>query len=248
MKAHKIFALLLCGNFIEVVTLINSAPNVIKEEKIDFRNVRPLHLAVNKGQYYICKRLLDLGADVNIKDDTGRSPLHYAAERGSAEIASLLIEYGAKIDCVTNHGSSPCHLAAVNGFKNVLEVLLHHNDDLVNIKDTIGDTPLHRACKSGDMETVAFILQKKPAIAYNNYGSSALHTAAQWNQDKIVELMVKEFGWDMDIRNTKTGKTPLMSASQVGQVITIQKLIELGADIDTFDDNYNCPALYFQSR
>ena len=36
-----------------------------------------------------------------------------------------------------------------------------------------------------------------------------------------------------------------MSASQVGQVITIQKLIELGADIDTFDDNYNCPALYF---
>ena len=58
MAVHPIFALILCGNIVEVVTLIKSDPNVIKEKKGDFDNVWPLHYAVYHGQYFIVKKLM----------------------------------------------------------------------------------------------------------------------------------------------------------------------------------------------
>ena len=119
MAVHPIFALILCGNIVEVATLIKSDPNVIKEKKSDFHNVRPLHYAVYHGQYYIVKKLLELGADVNIKDDRGWTPLHYAVSEGKSEIATLLIEYGANANSVNKFGSIPAHWAAQEGYKNI---------------------------------------------------------------------------------------------------------------------------------
>ena len=60
MPVHPIFALILCGNLIEVATLISSDPNAIKARKSDYKNVSPLHWAVKKKQKNISKKLLEL--------------------------------------------------------------------------------------------------------------------------------------------------------------------------------------------
>lgn len=55
----------------------------------------PLHYAAYYGNTNMCSRLVELGADVNIKDRTGRTP-YQAAERQPA-IQRLLKELGAVI-------------------------------------------------------------------------------------------------------------------------------------------------------
>ena len=59
-----------------------------------------VHAACKIGRIGIeeVERLLVEGANVNYKDDAGRSPLHAAAYHGCYEIAKTLIQNGAKVD------------------------------------------------------------------------------------------------------------------------------------------------------
>ena len=91
MPVHPIFALILCGNLIEVATLISSDPSPIMARKSDAKNGSPLHWAVKKKQKKITKKLLEAGSDFHNKDDDGGAPLHYAAEEGHSEISTLLM-------------------------------------------------------------------------------------------------------------------------------------------------------------
>lgn len=45
-----------------------------------------------------CFQFLSAGADVNQKNDGGRTALHYAASKGRFKIAELLLSHGAKLN------------------------------------------------------------------------------------------------------------------------------------------------------
>ena len=63
------------------------------------RVMQPLHMAIANGRYGVVKTLLAKGADVNAKDDRGRSALHVALQNGGrGAIAELLIANDAQID------------------------------------------------------------------------------------------------------------------------------------------------------
>ncbi len=66
-----------------------------------------IHLAVKTGIAKGVKKHLDAGADVNLKDNWGRTPLHYAAMGGHKEIAELLITNGANINKKNDEGKTP---------------------------------------------------------------------------------------------------------------------------------------------
>ena len=86
MPVHPIFVLILCGNIVEVATLIKSDPNAINVRNKDSKNASPLHWSVKHKQKRIVKKLIENKADVNNKDDDGSTPLHYAAQESEAEI------------------------------------------------------------------------------------------------------------------------------------------------------------------
>ena len=52
-----------------------------------------LHLAPN---WKVAQRLINEGADVNTKDNEGRTPVDYAQDSGHTEIVDLLSKHGAK--------------------------------------------------------------------------------------------------------------------------------------------------------
>ena len=60
------------------------------------KNETPLCVAAFKGNYPIAKLLISRNADVNVRDDDGRTPLHYAALNSE-------LEEGAKIDAEDNN-------------------------------------------------------------------------------------------------------------------------------------------------
>ena len=93
------------------------------------------------GNIESVKQHLAGGADVNGKDDLGRTPLYRAAYNGHTEIAGVLLTKGADADARDENGWTPLHGAA---YKNHLEMLaaLLAKKAAVNAKDVDGDTPL----------------------------------------------------------------------------------------------------------
>ena len=91
------------------------------------REIKPaksLHQAAADGDIEQIKSLIATGADVNTKNEKGRTPLHIAAEKGQAQIASLLVNTGADLNAQDNIGQMPLHLAAAWGRKDIVELLI----------------------------------------------------------------------------------------------------------------------------
>ena len=81
-------------------------------------NVSPLHVAAGigwvegityewspKATFEAVKMLIDLGLDVNLQADTGRTAMHGAAHKGRSDVVQILFDRGARVD-VRDYGNT----------------------------------------------------------------------------------------------------------------------------------------------
>ena len=57
-----------------------------------------LHRAARENRADTARALIDSGAEVDARDEDGRTPLHWAVSYHSLDVARLLIERGANTD------------------------------------------------------------------------------------------------------------------------------------------------------
>ncbi len=91
-----------------------------------------LMMAALKGRLDWCKRLLELGAEVN---KNGWTPLHYAATGPEPTIVQLLIDKGADLESESPNGSTPLMMAAGYGVEANVDVLLGRGADPRRLND-----------------------------------------------------------------------------------------------------------------
>jgi len=147
--------------------------------------------------------------------------------------------------------------AASGGHVEVVKLLLNRGAD-PNRADMLGWTPLHLAAQSGH-DNVVSVLLSSPKIEpglLDKSGSNALHRAARYDRFKVIESFVelkcvnqlrhkeekegeKKEKKVNDILESKDafGRTALIVAARRGNVRFVRKILEHGADADTFSNN-----------
>jgi len=110
-------------------------------------NITPLHMAMGSRKLEVPAFLLDLGADIEARDDYGRTPLHYAVKEYGA--VCLLLARGAEVNAQSQMGT-PLHSAACDGKERVIEKLLAVGADSLLV-DAKHQMPLQGAavCAAG---------------------------------------------------------------------------------------------------
>jgi len=166
-----------------------------------------LHVYAKMGQVGNLTYVLEHGADIENKDNSGYTALILAAQYGHEEIITLLLDRSANIEEKTNSEYTALHEAADNGHTDIVTLLLDRGAK-IDIEDDGGYTALYWASYNNNPEIVTILLDRGANIDHqDNQGCTVLHWAAQSNRTEIVRLLLDR-GINIDAEN-KRNKTAL---------------------------------------
>ena len=76
-------------------------------------NMTPLHIAASRAGIENMVQLIKHGADIEARDNYGRTALYFAAQSVNPDIVKYLISRGADVNARANDGLTPLHLVGV---------------------------------------------------------------------------------------------------------------------------------------
>jgi ankyrin repeat protein len=231
--------------------LVNASADVPERLRpSDALTMRLVHLAVAVGKADVLRLLIERGADLNVRNASGRLPLHDCFELGHDDFARMLLDAGAEPDVCA---------ASAYGMHDVLTRILRNDPEKANDLST-GESPLGWAVYGAQPES-ARILFEHGAVAdrarcdaqawgpaamvastavtpvllehganpnwRDDQGNTAMHRAIRsrivLDPAKFIQLLL-DAGADPHLRN-QDGRTPLEEA---------ESLLQAGKDAETY--------------
>jgi len=115
--------------------------------------------------------------------------------------------------------------AAENGKLELVQQLIEADQTLVDVTDTDGYTPLHRACYGNHHAVARYLIANGANVsAKTNLLWEPLHSACQWSNKECVLLLIQN-GANINAV-TEGGQTPLHIAASHGTAYeTVQLLL-----------------------
>ena len=154
-----------------------------------------LHHACSSGNVKLAKFLLNIGFNVNVRDQYNYTPLHVACMLGCDEIVELLCKQPSIDVNVRNcWGETPLHHACNYGHDKIVTLLCKQPSIDINVRDDFKQTPVHYACENGHFEIIE-LLCKQPSINVNvrdDFEQTPLEIACRNGHDKVVALLRKQ--------------------------------------------------------
>ena len=178
-------------------------------------------------------RLVSDGCDpVEIYNDYGQTLLHIASQHGQLDIVRLLVEaYGCNLQGTDKRGCKPLHVACLGGHMNTAVYLLKFCGRYT-LRDSSGDTLLHKACRSGNLALTRFIvdLMLSAKVTYdkvNIYHDDVLHyhKCFDTHNPLIAAKQLKQKTRCLAILNSH-GDTPLQTACRCGQLNIVKYFMD----------------------
>lgn len=165
--------------------------------------------------------LLELGADLESKDDRAMTSLVLSCWLEREDAARVLLDRGADLDAVlpTIHGSQALHLAAIKGCSAIVRLLLEYGAPQYRATaEPHRYTPLHLAVLCADsrkrhVDVVRALLNPLADVQQKSGdGSTALHLAIKnGNCDEEIIMLLRNHGADVDVLDGQD-KSPLYYA------------------------------------
>ena len=215
----------------EAEILVEKSTDINAENYLDFRN-QQLHDAMYglSHKYDIIDESLENGADINAKNEYGKTPLHIAVSKNEgqrwddayydpdySDLVLYLLRKGADVNVSDSYGNTPLHIVTRGDTVNytIALALLDKGAD-VNAKNADDDTPLHNSAAMPALSAgIASMLLENGADvnAKNKDDNTPLHNAAKNNAAKPAVIariasILLENGADVNVKN-KEIDTPL---------------------------------------
>ncbi|MEM7229997.1 MAG: ankyrin repeat domain-containing protein [Planctomycetota bacterium] len=218
----------------------------------------PLFCASRSGSAECVQLILDAGADVNTRDETGGTALMIA---GSADVVRVLLDAGADRDAIDTFGNdafaavleNSCSSGACGAHRfDVANCLVEAG---INIEQDIrGESRLKSAAFGHHPDAVEFLLKiGAHADVRDEWGQTPLHAICWQGEyedddvnhacEQIIRTLVAA-GIAVDT-TSDAGATPMHEATSGdwGNHTAIRTLLELGAQPDLTDDEGSTPLM-----
>eukprot|EP00656_Telonema_subtile_P019323 TRINITY_DN20598_c0_g1_i2.p1 TRINITY_DN20598_c0_g1~~TRINITY_DN20598_c0_g1_i2.p1 ORF type:complete len:1359 (+),score=368.82 TRINITY_DN20598_c0_g1_i2:117-4193(+) len=154
----------------EEYTVVESARRILENHygmKTSASEVS-LHLAAQEGNLEAASKLIRHGAEVDAKDNAGRTPLIIGASLGHLELVQLLVDAGSDINAADTNHQTPIKLSASGGFKDMARYLigaLKHREETKKVRTELEKKLKleNEKQKQADMiQCVVYCLQSSP--------------------------------------------------------------------------------------
>jgi len=209
-----------------------------------------LQLAALKGDKEAVQALLSQGEDINAVNAVLNDPryrksrctaLHVAVEGCHTGLVEYLLTMEADPNINLNFWGTPLVIAARNHNTEIAEILLRFRADVDQESVYQGINALQRACYDGDLAMANLLLDYGAnANSQSGHFGPALVAATMNDNVELVEQLI-HFGADMNIMHFydqnlcldyRRRQNPLARAISHNCIRTVNKLLELGADIN----------------
>ncbi|MVO99701.1 hypothetical protein EDM21_09175 [Paenibacillus sp. N10] len=185
--------------------------------------------AAENGDTSRVLQLIREGADINARDEQGRTAILAATHGNQADTVRALIEAGADINLQDHKLDNPFLYAGAEGLLEIVKILNEAGAD-PTITNRYGGTALIPASEHGYVDVVRELLTGSEVDVnhVNNLGWTALMEAIVLSnggeqQQQVIRLLI-EHGADVTIPD-KNGVTPLEHA-KAHHFTAIERLLE----------------------
>ncbi|WP_169314400.1 ankyrin repeat domain-containing protein [Turneriella parva] len=192
----------------------------------------------------ITPMLIEIGADVNHRNNRGETPLMAAlsSDYGQQKAIEILVRSGANVNAQDNFGQTVLHLAAKSYEQSIFQKLLEFDPD-ANLKYKDGETPLFALVLYGKAEGVKMLVAKGADVDVRlANGKSLLEFAIAVKEHRAKTLPhLLPASKNINAPDSK-GNSLLMTAAMLNQLDVVKLLVEHGADMNV-KNQYNATPL-----
>lgn len=193
----------------------------VRVEDID--RLQLLHFAVNIS-VNLAKRLLLLGADVNLTDNLGQTVLHWAIQSKNLQMVKLLIDNGASLNSTLQ---SELELALIAGQLDIIEFLLSRGAS-TNQGSSVHPLVIAINCPTIDRQNkqrvVKLLLDHGSNVNGHVDRATPICSAVKQGYEEIVELLLSS--------GAKGDKYLMKVAIEAGRLSVLKLLVDRGFDVN----------------